>query len=63
MLPGSQRLSGCPPTRGFRYGPLDARISGASGERRGCFSAFTVQGLRGEGRQRPPMLQLLRGVL
>ena len=34
--------------------------SGASGERQGCFSAFTVQGQRGEGRQRP---QLLRRVL
>ena len=27
--------------------------SWASGERWACFSAFTVQGLRGEGRQRP----------
>ena len=29
----------------------------ASGERWGCFSEFTVQGLRGEGRQRPGLLQ------
>ena len=31
-------------------------VSRASGERLGCFSVFTVQGLRGEGRQRPCLL-------
>ena len=37
--------------------------SRASGEHWGCFSAFTVQGLRGEGRQRPLLLRLLGRVL
>ena len=32
------------------------RASRASGECRGCFSEFTVEGLRGEGRQRPRLL-------
>ena len=32
------------------------RTSRASGERWGCFSVFTVLGLRGEGRQRPRLL-------
>ena len=36
------------------------RASRASGQSWGCFSAFTVQGLRGEGRQR---LRLLMRVL
>ena len=33
------------------------RASRASGELRGCFSAFTFQGLTREGRQRPRLLQ------
>ena len=57
-----------PPTRGFRCGlPAGVSVVGpksadlgvcnrASGEHRSCFSAFTVQGLRGEGRQRPRLL-------
>ena len=32
------------------------RASWASGESWGCFSTVTVQGLRGEGRQRPLLL-------
>ena len=33
------------------------RASRDSGERWGCFSAFTVQGLRGEGGHRPWLLR------
>ena len=90
------RLSGRPPTRGFRCGPqatdwgmhplahfgsgaqaagllirartyqvfqvwapsplIWVRASRASGERWGCFSSFTVQGLRNEGLQGPGLL-------
>ena len=39
------------------------RASRASGELRGCFSAFTFQGLTREGRQRPRLLRLLQRVL
>ena len=35
------------------------RASQASGERWGCFSAFTVQGLRGEELQRPRLLRIV----
>ena len=36
---------------------IRVHASMASGERWGCFSVFTVQGLRGEGRQRPWLLR------
>ena len=55
MLPGSRVLIRAPTHPGFQVwapSPLIwVRTSWASGERWGCFSMFTVQGLRGEGRK------------
>ena len=60
MLPGSRALIMVPPHPGFQVwapSPLFwVRGRQASGELWGCFSAFTVQGLRGEGHQRPRLL-------